>query len=100
MSVAFHFRWNVLLGPSIHFQRAPAQLVFEASPLRLPCSPAPEPVLPFLRFHCEELFRRVEIVATLEADNRAVVQFCNKRATAEQWMAHISSTNDRSSHDS
>jgi hypothetical protein len=40
-----------------------------------------------IEFHCEELFPRVGfIVTTLEADNRAVVRFYNKRGTAEQWI--------------
>ncbi len=40
-----------------------------------------------VEFHCEELFPRVGfIVTTLETDSRAVVQFYNKRGTAEQWI--------------
>jgi hypothetical protein len=35
----------------------------------------------------DELFPRVGFIVTnLEADNRAVVRFCNKRGTAEQWI--------------
>ncbi len=40
-----------------------------------------------VEFHCEELFPRAGfIVTTLETDSRAVVRFCNKRGTAEQWI--------------
>jgi hypothetical protein len=39
-----------------------------------------------VEFHFGELFPRVGfIVASLEADSRAVVRFYNKRGTAEQW---------------
>jgi hypothetical protein len=40
-----------------------------------------------VEFHCGELFLRVGfIVINLETDSRAVVRFCNKRGTAEQWI--------------
>ena len=40
-----------------------------------------------VEFHFGELFPRVGfIVTTLETDSRAVVQFYNKRGTAEQWI--------------
>jgi hypothetical protein len=40
-----------------------------------------------VEFHFGELFPRVGfIVASLEADSRAVVRFYNKRGTAEQWI--------------
>ena len=40
-----------------------------------------------VEFHFGELFPRVGFIVTnLAADNRAVVRFCNKRGTAEQWI--------------
>ncbi len=40
-----------------------------------------------VEFHCGELFPRVGFIVTnLETDSRAVVQFYNKRGTAEQWI--------------
>ena len=40
-----------------------------------------------VEFRCDELFPRVGFIVTnLEADNRAVVRFYNKRGTAEQWI--------------
>jgi hypothetical protein len=40
-----------------------------------------------VEFHSGELFPRVRfVVANLKADSRAVVRFCNKRATAMQWI--------------
>jgi hypothetical protein len=40
-----------------------------------------------VEFHCGELFLRVGFIVTnLETDSRAVVRFCNKRGTAEQWI--------------
>jgi hypothetical protein len=44
-------------------------------------------VMAKVEFHFGELFPRVVfIVASLEADSRAVVRFYNKRGTAEQWI--------------
>ena len=38
-------------------------------------------------FHAGELFPRVGIIATnLGLPSRAVVRFCNKRGTVEQWI--------------
>ena len=40
-----------------------------------------------VEFHCAELFPRVGfIVTSLAASSRAMVRFCNKRGTAEQWI--------------
>jgi len=40
-----------------------------------------------VEFHYDELFPRVGFIVTnLEADNRAVVRFYNRRGTAEQWI--------------
>ena len=40
-----------------------------------------------VEFHFGELFPRVGFIVTnLETDSRAVVQFYNKRGTAEQWI--------------
>ena len=40
-----------------------------------------------VEFHYDELFPRVGFIVTnLEADNRAVVRFDNRRGTAEQWI--------------
>ena len=40
-----------------------------------------------IEFHFGELFPRVGfIVMNLETASRAVVRFCNKRGTAEQWI--------------
>jgi len=40
-----------------------------------------------VEFHAGELFPRVGyIVTNLEMPSRAVVRFCNKRGTAEQWI--------------
>jgi len=40
-----------------------------------------------VEFHFGELFPRVGFIVTnLETDGRAVVRFCNKRGTAEQWI--------------
>jgi len=40
-----------------------------------------------VKFHVGELFPRVGFIVTnLETDSRAVVQFYNKRGTAEQWI--------------
>jgi len=40
-----------------------------------------------VEFHVGELFPRVGFIVTnLEIDSRAVVRFCNKRGTAEQWI--------------
>jgi len=40
-----------------------------------------------VEFHFGELFPRVGFIVTnLMAANRAVVHFCNKRGTAEQWI--------------
>jgi hypothetical protein len=40
-----------------------------------------------VEFHWGELFPRVRFIVTnLETDSRAVVRFCNKRGTAEQWI--------------
>jgi hypothetical protein len=38
-------------------------------------------------YHCGQRFPRVGFIVTnLGTDSRAVVRFCNKRDTAEQWM--------------
>jgi hypothetical protein len=40
-----------------------------------------------VEFHAGELFPRSSFIATnLDTDSRAVVRFCNKRGTAEQWI--------------
>ena len=40
-----------------------------------------------VEFHFGELFPRVGFsVTNLATDNRAVVRFCNRRGTAEQWI--------------
>ena len=40
-----------------------------------------------MEFRYDELFPRVGFIVTnLEADNRAVVRFYNRRGTAEQWI--------------
>jgi len=39
-----------------------------------------------VEYHAGELFPRVRIVTNLETPSRAVVQFYNKRGTAEQWI--------------
>jgi len=40
-----------------------------------------------VEFHFGELFPRVGFIVTnLTLPSRAVVQFCNKRGTAEQWI--------------
>jgi hypothetical protein len=47
----------------------------------------PRRVVGKVEFHFRELFPRVRFIVTnLETDSRAVVQFYNKRRTAEQWI--------------
>jgi hypothetical protein len=43
-----------------------------------------------IEFHFGELFPRVGFIVTnLETDSRAVVRFCSKRGTAEQWIKKV-----------